>query len=335
MVCCENKNGECEIGIPLKDYKSKFAICTLLTNGDSYLPGVMELGWSLKRVIKRKNIDFVLMVTDDVSKESIICANIVYDKIITIPTIEINHNLIPHKDKNTKIKYSKLFTKFGYLLLTQYKKVLYMDADMIVLRKDIVNLFNLNTPAAVFYGCSDAYKDNNYKQTICKYSNHGSKVTKSFNCKRVKEFMAFETSIVLIEPSIKTYELIVNRIKNIKSTIKSDTGMFNMFFGRDIYAINLNFLGRWIDPNLNKNIITIDTYGYLFKPWDKISSVYPDIIFWRKMFYKDVKRNMQNEIIRSNAILMQAYNHIKISLELDKEKITKDINYKKEMNNLF
>jgi lipopolysaccharide biosynthesis glycosyltransferase len=310
MACCEDISGRCYIGNPLKDKESKYAICTLLTNGDSYLPGIMELGWSLHRLVRNKNIDFVLMITNDVSSDSIECAKTVYDRVIQIPTIQISEKYIPHKDKETRIRYSKLFTKFGYLLLTKYKKVLYLDADMIVLKKEIVNLFNLDTPAAVFYGCSDAYKDKHYKENVCSHSKHGFQVKENLKCKRVKENMAFETSLVLIQPSIQQYIEIIKKIKNIKSKIKSDTGFFNMFFGKSIHAINLNFLGRWVDPKLNNNIITLDAYGYLYKPWDPIQSIYPDVLFWREMYCKDMKKYMKNQVIKSNSILMKTYKQL-------------------------
>jgi hypothetical protein len=83
-----------------------------------------------------------------------------------------------------------------------------------------------------------------------------------------------------------------------------------MYFEKSIHAINLNFLGRWIDPKIYNNIITLDSYGYLYKPWNPIQSIYPDVLFWREMFCKDMKKYMKNQVIKSNSILMRTYNQL-------------------------
>ena len=99
-----------------------------------------------------KYITLCCMVTHDISKEAKSIISKIYDRIIDVDYLQIPHNLIKHNVPFMRDLYSKTFTKLRIFEMTEYDKVLFLDADMLVLKKDIFSLFNLNTPATIFTG---------------------------------------------------------------------------------------------------------------------------------------------------------------------------------------
>ena len=131
---------------------------TLLFGNDSYLPGILLLGSSIRKVMpttnsnKKSNIELCCMVTNDISPEARSLILKIYDHVIDVDYLQIPPNLIKHKNPSTRNIYSKTFTKLRIFEMTQYDKILFLDADMLVIKEDIFSLFNLKTPAAIFMG---------------------------------------------------------------------------------------------------------------------------------------------------------------------------------------
>ena len=162
--------------------KPNYAITTLLFGGDSYLPGVLLLGSSIRKVIPKeykKYITLCCMVTNDVSLEVRALISNIYDRVIEVEYLQIPPHLIKHKNPNTQKIYSKTFTKLRIYEMTDYDKVLFMDSDMLVLKKDIVSLFNLNTPAVIFMG----KLNNNPRDRYFKEFKKNGKLFKQFQTK--------------------------------------------------------------------------------------------------------------------------------------------------------
>ena len=139
--------------------KPNYAITTLLFGGDSYLPGILLLGSSIKKIMSKsyeKYITLCCMVTNDVSAEARTLISKIYDRIFDVEYLQIPPKLIKHKNPNTQTIYSKTFTKLRIFEMTEYDKVLFLDSDMLVLKKDFFSLFNLNTPSCVFLGNSES-----------------------------------------------------------------------------------------------------------------------------------------------------------------------------------
>jgi hypothetical protein len=276
----------------------------------------MELAWSFRRHVpktKWKNIDLVLMYTDEVSPEALACAATVYDACIRVNELKVSDSsLIAHKDSNTRKKYAALFAKFAFFTLTDYNKVLYLDADMIVLRSEIINLLALDTPAAVFYGCSTPYSEGNkeYERTVCPYVTHGklapSKILKS-SCRRVRDQMAFETALVVVTPSVKEYTRVQSAVADVRTPIRGDTGLFNTLYGDITHVINVHFLGRWTKVSDASEVVTLDAYGFQSKPWEDVHSVYLDVAYWRMVFWKDMVHRRKEKVVTENPTLKKAY----------------------------
>lgn len=326
--CCKKQYGVCDGGHPLADKTSRFALCTLLTLGDAYLPGVMCLGWSVREHITRRawpNIDMCCMYTPDVSHEAMACMLTVYDKLIPVPYIRTDPSMISHRDQVTRGRYSALLTKLNVFGIKGYSKVLYLDSDMVVLRPELINLLALSTPAAVFYGCTKPFSDasNEYGKKVCPHASHGSRVPEwmlTVRCPRVQNHMAFETSILLVSPSQETLKMVHEKLRSLRTPFSSDTGVFNMLFATQTHMINAHFLGRWQRVNSESQTVTLDSYGYLYKPWDAVDADYYDIAFWRMKFLSYARRNNANTSHRQkqnkNAQLQRPCNHPAMRLAL-------------------
>ena len=261
-----------------------YAIITLLF-GNSYLPGILLLGSSIRKVMPneyKKYIQLCCMVTNDVTPESRSMISKIYDRIIDVKYIQIPTNLIDHKDELTRNTYSKTFTKLRIFEFTEYEKVLFLDADMLVVKDEIFSLFNLRTPASIFLGKlsnnpKDRYfKDEDqlqiFKDKYCKTDGiHGKLIPySSFDNEKASQGMNIETSVLLISPNIKLVlqrDKFLNNIRNNKTMIKGDTEMISRMFKDNIYAIEPRFFGRWANPDKNPEIVILDLYGNK-KPWD-------------------------------------------------------------------
>ena len=122
-----------------------FAICTLLMLGKSYLPGIITLAESIKMI--RLDVDLLCMITPDIDEETKKSLSIHY-KLFEVPYISVNSNEM--NDYHLNYIYCHTFTKINMFNLNcNYKKILYLDADMLCLNKKIMNIFNYDTPAAI------------------------------------------------------------------------------------------------------------------------------------------------------------------------------------------
>jgi len=137
---------------------SKYAYITLVMKGDAYVPGALIMGYSLKRI---SSLDRLVMVTDDVTLSARNTLSKIF-KVISVSYIE--HVARPAAvDIARKKKLSKMtnfkdvyaswidvsHTKWNMLNIGKYKKILFLDADMIILN-NIDAIFNLDTPAGMF-----------------------------------------------------------------------------------------------------------------------------------------------------------------------------------------
>lgn len=121
----------------------KFSFVTLLSS-DDFLPGVIMLDWSLKKV--RSQYPLHVLCADHISEVSV---KKLMRRGISCQRLE-GH--IPVKDDINKEKgydhWNRTFDKFYVWNLTQYDKVVFLDSDMQVIR-NIDHLFNCPHMSAV------------------------------------------------------------------------------------------------------------------------------------------------------------------------------------------
>ncbi|KAK2962713.1 putative Glycosyl transferase family 8 protein [Blattamonas nauphoetae] len=121
--------------IPPTTYQTKrFAIATFVYNSDSYVPGALVLGYSLRKY-NTGPIDLICIVCGDVSEEAKLVLSRVFDYVIDVDPI--THECDVSRWKRFRANYDWIhscFTKLHVFQLTCYERVLLLDSDMIALR---------------------------------------------------------------------------------------------------------------------------------------------------------------------------------------------------------
>lgn len=117
--------------------------------GDSYIPGALALGYSLKE--HKTKYPTVIMVTPDVSLSSKNLLSQIFDRVVEVPYL--SHPTRQFTSDRQVEAYNpwidKSFTKWNCLSLTEYDEVIFIDSDIIVL-ENMDELFELKAPAACF-----------------------------------------------------------------------------------------------------------------------------------------------------------------------------------------
>jgi lipopolysaccharide biosynthesis glycosyltransferase len=122
-------------------------VCAIF-NGDKYVTGALTLAESI--IETGSTFDRVCLHTNDVSQDGLEKLRKFFTHVIEVE--EINVQTIPMKSEKQNQLYpwiNKSFTKWNCLRLTQYKKILFCDCDLIFI-KNCDELFDLKPPAATF-----------------------------------------------------------------------------------------------------------------------------------------------------------------------------------------
>jgi alpha-N-acetylglucosamine transferase/dsRNA-specific ribonuclease len=261
-----------------------FAIATLVMRGDRYVPGAIALGRSLRQYSEAR---LVCMVTSDVTKVDELKG--VYDEVITVDRITVDTP--PMASKGMRDTYGAWIddacTKWNILSLYRYKKVLFMDADMIAV-SPIDSLFMLDVPAAVFdshfsskytrdkryafpttYGIDSPYGD----------MKHGDKVSRDIVDTVIndpsKAFMP-NGGLVLVEPSRFAMNMLLSNIGQYVPLYKGAGG------GIDEWVILLLYHNNgytWTNIDISYNVAAYHIYDIVeakiihyitrYKPWEE------------------------------------------------------------------
>lgn len=236
-----------------KDGTKNYAYVTLVMLGDSYVPGAVNLAYSLRKL--NTKADLVVLVTDDVSEDGKKIMARFYDKIVEVDYIRVP-NWRTQINKETLDYLSLVFTKFYIFDLVEYKKVLFIDADALVLKYPD-HLFTLNTPAGTLlsnkdllikYGEDGGYvmPDNNrikWYDVYCKCCSHGKVIPKKLLNNVYTNFnnSGIGAGLLLVEP--KEGEL-DNIIKDVSY------GKMRYLVGRKFrwpeqQYLTLRYAGKW------------------------------------------------------------------------------------------
>lgn len=267
------------------------AYVTLVMLGDHYVPGAVALAKSLLRTGTCH--DLVCMVTKDVSESAIQSLSQVYDTIIVVEYLHMKCPSMMTKRQNeiygNWIEYS--FTKWQCLALGQYDKILYLDADHLVL-KNIDHLFELKAPAMCF-------TDENYN-----YYNKYSYGTVLFNT-TLRMFLKYNKILckggtILFEPSAHLYYCILNIVNdNNLTSCCYHNGFDEQVLMRAIVKCNMTITqlsplyvwnaGSYHKLHKRQEPFVINYYGDV-KPWyfnnERINYLYMDIYIWKYIYEK-------------------------------------------------
>lgn len=239
-----------------KDGTCKYAYVTLVMLGDTYIAGAIIVAYSVRKA--GSQADLVALVTYDVSEEGKNILRKFFTRVIEVDFIKVPNWRVksqPHR------KYLELvFTKFHLFNLTQYEKVLLIDADAIVLAHPD-HLFTLNAPAGslieykdqlISYDSRGNYvypKDGELKwyKEMCKCCAHGKKIDKSITDKVLKDHKnsGIAAGLWLLEP--KEGEL--NRILKDVATGKSKWLVEQKYVWPEQQYLTGFYSGKWTSIN--------------------------------------------------------------------------------------
>lgn len=232
----------------------KYAYVILLMKGDRYTPGVLTVVQSLRKT--KTKADIVVMTTYDVServREDI-------SKVAKVVVVEyLKAPVKPLRTEKQREIYkewdSDSFTKWRCLELTEYDKVIFVDADKIVL-SNIDHLFEMKAPAGSFWspwaspkyknGMFNPYHDIQHGKIVPASLIHKALMSASFAC---------IGTIVLLEPNETHMKKLVEMLNR-----RTPFGFTECNSGHDEQSIAKLYM------DLGKDWTMID-YRYQFIPW--------------------------------------------------------------------
>lgn len=122
-----------------------------LLGSDNYLIGTLALAQSLKNV--KSKYPLVVMITSDVSQKSISVLERKRIQYIKIDKISASNQAMNKNEEGGYSNWSNTFSKLAIFGFIQYKKVVFLDSDMLIL-ENIDNLFKKKHMSAVVAGKS-------------------------------------------------------------------------------------------------------------------------------------------------------------------------------------
>jgi hypothetical protein len=290
------------------DPPKKCAWVVLLMIGKAYAPGALVVAQSL-RAMKTKH-DLVCMVTDDVPPETRAqlrgtAQSPIYDAVIEVPYVA--QRTRPFEAKKQAELYGgwidRSFTKWNCLTLTQYDRVILVDADVVAVT-NCDDLFELRPPAACYSnpwaypwqvrgGLTNPYlKCAPGREASCDLP-HGTRVPASQieEALRTGSFVGWG-AMVLLEPSAAKYKsflamLHANTVfgEDYNAISGSDEISIAAFYAREAGGWT-HIHQRYIAIPWKRNWVSRDIRAYHFhgrKPWDMEPDEWPDLADWWKV----------------------------------------------------
>jgi hypothetical protein len=323
ILKCENENEDYLKPKKMRDSNGNniYAYVTLVMLGDAYIPAAIVLAQSL--INSGSEADRVVLVTNDVSEEGKNILSMFFNHVIPITYIEIPNW---RTEKQTWRKYLNLvFTKFHVFNLTQYKKIILIDADAIIL-KHPDHIFSLEAPAGCFLEDKDLFifynKDGSYRlpdgpipwyEKFCDIAPHGSVIPKEYTERIRTNFKnsGIGGGLMLLEPKLGEFDNIIHNISSgeMKYLIEKK------FVWPEQQYLTLRYSGLW--HNINPRFFGLQgyphwkvLYGLQYggdKPFKLESKMpieerlkYDDYILWHDI-YREIL-NLHPELVESSSL---------------------------------
>lgn len=206
------------------DGSCKYAYVTLVMIGDKYISAAIVLAYSL--IKSGSKADRVVLVTRDVSEGGRQILALYFNKIVIVDYVKTFHWRGRHPMKDYL---NKVFTKFHLFNLTQYEKVVLIDADAMMM-KHPDHLFTLNTPAGCYiedksllisYDEAGNYilpEGNTFKwyQDYCNCCGHGKNIPKNITDRVVqnKNNSGIGGGLMVLSPKLGEFDRIIRDISH-------------------------------------------------------------------------------------------------------------------------
>ncbi|AKN80665.1 P13 [Perigonia lusca single nucleopolyhedrovirus] len=270
------------------------AYVTLVMLGDKYVDGAIGLAKSLRLI--NTTADLVCMVTSDVSQGSLIRLQQLYTHVIYVDFISFPCPPMLTKRQNQMYGpwINHAFTKWQCLKLTQYEKIIYLDADHLVV-KNIDHMFMLKAPAVCFTDENYGYYDDLKVGTI-------------ISPKMISNFMKHnkilcKAGTILLRPNIKMYRTLLSLIgphNPLLNKCQYHNGFDEQVLLQTIVKMNISVTqlcvlyawnaGSYQRLRKNHEPFVINYYGDK-KPWDTDDDSvceYMDVYIWKYLFNKTI-----------------------------------------------
>ena len=261
-VLCDKNNNFTETPKDMinLDGGKNYAYVTTVMLGDKYVAPAIVFAESVRKL--GSMADLVVLITHDVSTEGKEILKMFFDYVINVEYI--NFENCETKIKGNPSYFDLVFTKFHVFNLIQYKKILLIDADTIILKYPD-HIFTLNAPAAVYlpnrndiinYDDKGKYiynKKIEWFNKYCSCCSHGKLIAKSITDK-IKQGLTknknnnsgISGGLILLEPSKKEFNMILKDINSPK--------MFDIIKNKLIWPeqqyLGMRYSGLWtsIEP---------------------------------------------------------------------------------------
>lgn len=203
--------------------RPRYAFVTLVMCGDEYIKGALTLAWSLRQ--QKTQHELIVMVTPDVSVPAMKLLRKLYDRVIKVQYIKtrVKSALRGKKYRREDMWMEYSLTKARMLKLTEYDKIVWLDADSLVLN-NIDELFELQTPAGV---CS-SIRNHDYW--------HGSKIPELEIENSVDNNYGVHGCTMVLTPNLDHY-LLASSLPQIGTTAN--------FVGPDEYFFTQLYKTEW------------------------------------------------------------------------------------------
>ncbi|KAL3607102.1 glycogenin glucosyltransferase [Fusarium poae] len=188
----------------VQDIKGEQIYATLLLS-DSYLPGALVLAHSLRDAGATRKLA-VLVTLDSVSEESITQLKDVYDYVFPVPRIRNDHPANLYLMNRSDLH--SAFTKINLWKLTNFSKIVYIDADVVAYRAP-EELFDISHPfaAAPDIGWPDL----------------------------------FNTGVMVLNPNMGDFYAMIAMAERGISFDGADQGLINMHFGQQYHRLSFTY----------------------------------------------------------------------------------------------
>ena len=187
--------------VPREAVFTRHCVATIVMQNDSYVGGAVCLARSLRDT--GATSDLVCLYTRDVSEKGVALLDRFFTHIVEVPYVE--HACAPIRWKKFEHMYvdwiSRSFTKIQIHVLTMYRKVFFLDADMLSVG-NVEPIFRLTTPA----GCiSDP--------TGCGLP-HGAPIPQGMIARTVRNLYGVSAGCWLLRPSLEDRDRMVRIVES-------------------------------------------------------------------------------------------------------------------------
>jgi alpha-N-acetylglucosamine transferase len=284
----------------------KFAYGTFIFKDSGYLPGLLMTAYKIKRMNSSGDIKLICLYTPDVDSQILEVLKLIYDDVRCTEYLKFG------RDRNGRQQpLPFMFTRFRFLELTEFDKILVLDSDMLPL-KNYDQLFELTAPAGVINETKDRMKGVHATiQPINEWEWHdfykttaapGDIIKKSITDKPLKkpeENMGINGGLMLLKPSEEDFARFCAWCKkpDLETVINKmnwpDMQTITAYYSGNWTSIDASYLGLYGYPNIASlngvHFIGPKPWQHRHKNFEYRIKNYPDYRLWSEEYIQMCK----------------------------------------------